>query len=774
MRPSLDEIYGKKPSLDEIYSAPAATYTTPKLEEPVNDFIKGTADFITHPFVQLGLGAKNILSPSAEDTKSYTGLSGQEYDTPGYRNGVEQGGVETAKQVGGAGLQAASTVLPFLKGAGAVMASKPILSGLGLGYAQDVGANLEEGKTGLGTVTPGMNTVVGGGLGVAGKVLGKVLTPTAKLQEEALLGGLGEQMNRTNKARNAFSNNTITRTTDEGAKTITPIDTITSKEVAIPEINSTGGTAKADWTKGIEEMQKHYDDAAAKQASDLVASGKTFNKKEILTSAEQQIQQADISELAKTKVLKEIEDNIDALSTKYNDMIPANILDNERRFANREFKKNRIDSDRILGDTYRDAVANYTGVGRTNLDKMQEYVAALNFMNAIDGSIVKGGGLGRYFAQLIGSSVGSSVGLPGIGPIIGAAGGNAVAKGVQKLTFVSPTAESKAAIAKFIKKMGGSTKDIKNIEDIIPVTPKPVTPTVPKPEPVEKVKAVPATKTKPTGYGKGLGALVAAGVLTAEQASAASSPTPGQVGSMAQRIARILTAKGHEEYRRDNSDIVFGNEVGNVKNYDSEGNLVSEFEAGKQIYPPKKEVKETKPEAKPETKPEKNTTNTKDSKKPKVDTKSDKEYTIPGRTAKPKEKDLEELGAIIYGEISNRSLDKQILEARTIANIVLNRMENHEWKGKGVADIVLEHKKNAKYPAFQAKDGKQYRDYKTNNATDTSKLAAISKVIEEVRSGTLENKIGNDLMYAHMPGDTIRVFKDWNDMQKNLSKIKKL
>jgi len=160
--------------------------------------------------------------------------------------------------------------------------------------------------------------------------------------------------------------------------------------------------------------------------------------------------------------------------------------------------------------------------------------------------------------------------------------------------------------------------------------------------------------------------------------------------------------------------------------------------------------------------------------KPVVDKASTTEYTIPGRVAKPKEKDLEELAAIIYGEISNRPLDKQILEAKTIANIVLNRMENHEWKGKSVADIVLEHKKNAKYPAFQAKDGKQYRDYKEGKPTDASKLKAINVIIDDIRNGKLDNNIDDYLMYAHMPDNSIRAFKDWNDMLKSINKIKQL
>lgn len=142
-------------------------------------------------------------------------------------------------------------------------------------------------------------------------------------------------------------------------------------------------------------------------------------------------------------------------------------------------------------------------------------------------------------------------------------------------------------------------------------------------------------------------------------------------------------------------------------------------------------------------------------------------YSIPSRKVTVVEPDLEELGAILFGEIGNRPLDKKLLEARTIANIALNRAEK---EGKSLAEVLRQPNQ------FQAYKGNQYNLYKSGKAATSTiskeKVDAVNKILDEIRQGTLKNNIGDNLSYAHRKDNTIRVYKDWSEQKKDLNNIK--
>lgn len=141
-------------------------------------------------------------------------------------------------------------------------------------------------------------------------------------------------------------------------------------------------------------------------------------------------------------------------------------------------------------------------------------------------------------------------------------------------------------------------------------------------------------------------------------------------------------------------------------------------------------------------------------------------YHYPRENTRVVERELPELGAILFGEVGNRPLDKKLLEARTIANIALNRMEK---TGKTLTEVLQEDKQ------FQAYKGKQYQMYKNGTATDPlskEKIKAIEQILDELRQGTLKNNIGDSQSYSHRKDNTLRVYKDWAEQKKDLANIK--
>lgn len=139
----------------------------------------------------------------------------------------------------------------------------------------------------------------------------------------------------------------------------------------------------------------------------------------------------------------------------------------------------------------------------------------------------------------------------------------------------------------------------------------------------------------------------------------------------------------------------------------------------------------------------------------------------PRRGLEVTEDDLAELEAILFGEVANKPLDKKLTEARTIANIVLNRAEA---SGKTVKEVLREPNQ------FQAYLGKEYKKYKSGeaekNVVSRKKVEAIRKVVEELRKGQFKNTVGDNLSYAHLKDDTLRLYKDWSEQKKDLKNIK--
>lgn len=136
--------------------------------------------------------------------------------------------------------------------------------------------------------------------------------------------------------------------------------------------------------------------------------------------------------------------------------------------------------------------------------------------------------------------------------------------------------------------------------------------------------------------------------------------------------------------------------------------------------------------------------------------------------------DLKELGAILHGEVSNtKDKDKMLKEITTIADIAFNRMNDKEWKGKSLSEILTQEKQ------FQAKGNTPYNEYKTDaEATTTDarvKREVVNNFIESIKQGVYRNKNRpntTDLLYFHDKKDNVRTFKTYNDLKKAIKDIK--
>lgn len=136
----------------------------------------------------------------------------------------------------------------------------------------------------------------------------------------------------------------------------------------------------------------------------------------------------------------------------------------------------------------------------------------------------------------------------------------------------------------------------------------------------------------------------------------------------------------------------------------------------------------------------------------------EKPIEIPGRNVTVTQDDLKELRDTLFAEISNRPLDKQLLEARTIINTALNRIPQYDSHGtpKSLTDVLSDVGANGK-PQYQGFGTKEYKRAKNGMTTqaDQRKLQAIDQVIQELVSGKLKDNTENSVFYSHNPDGSI-------------------
>lgn len=130
------------------------------------------------------------------------------------------------------------------------------------------------------------------------------------------------------------------------------------------------------------------------------------------------------------------------------------------------------------------------------------------------------------------------------------------------------------------------------------------------------------------------------------------------------------------------------------------------------------------------------------------------------RNNKITDSDLNEAKAILFGEISDRPLDKQKLEAQTILNTAFNRMEEYNARGfKKRKDWTLTEVLQMDNQ-YQALGGKEYKKIKGGQATTTGdrrRIEAIDSMFDKVKDGTFQNNIGKSVFYVHKPDGRIIV-----------------
>lgn len=131
-------------------------------------------------------------------------------------------------------------------------------------------------------------------------------------------------------------------------------------------------------------------------------------------------------------------------------------------------------------------------------------------------------------------------------------------------------------------------------------------------------------------------------------------------------------------------------------------------------------------------------------------------HELPSRGASFTEEDFEMMKPLVYGEVSNRGLEKRQMEADVIFNTAINRQkeyENHpysQYKGSKlpISEIV------AMPNQYQAYGGDQYQNYyNPQNPVDVAKKKEVDMIVDmiadKIRRGEYVDNTEGAFYYIH-------------------------
>lgn len=140
----------------------------------------------------------------------------------------------------------------------------------------------------------------------------------------------------------------------------------------------------------------------------------------------------------------------------------------------------------------------------------------------------------------------------------------------------------------------------------------------------------------------------------------------------------------------------------------------------------------------------------------KQETPSPSRYSLADRGVDLTDQDFEAIRPLIYGEISNRTPDKQELETHVILNTALNRMREYANRGqkRTLSDVI------AMPNQYQAYGGEQYRLYSNPPDIVAQKKreqvdAMVDRIREQIKSGVYPDNTEGAFYYIHNPDGTI-------------------
>ncbi len=452
---------------------------------PLAAFAGGALNFVNNNPVSKSITSLAAL-PVQLGVKAINAAAGTHYPDP-YAGGIgigpgapqvtssDQSAGGFAEQEAGNALTAASLFVPAARVAeGAAPFLSPALGRFApaaarvgtqsvLGALQGLAGGMQQGQSGADLKNSAeFGATLSGGLSTAGEFGSALLSSLASNTAESRLG---DQMNRLKTLQNSYDDNSTfvkDPTTGVYVAQTNPVKTLTDTGL-IKGLTVVDGRVNTDGVEtGIQNMLAAQDSKAAELVAAIPGNVSLEDYKNAVVDAVKNNPQ--IRDAGKVQTaLAEVERRFADYGESFGENVTYPQLNNIRIAMNREFNPEMRDVARTIGDSARTMLYD-KATGSPELQDLMatqgQLLKAQNFVDRLRGTVVRGGRLGKYLADMVGSGVGTAIGATfgpvgmAVGSVLGAAATDR-AMGTYQNNFFNPiTARMAGPLDRFVS---GST-----------------------------------------------------------------------------------------------------------------------------------------------------------------------------------------------------------------------------------------------------------------------------------------------------------------------------
>jgi len=321
-----------------------------------------------------------------------------------------------------------------------------VAKGGAIGYGYDVTQGLQgnrgEDRTGAASFIPGLGTVIGTSIPLISESVKSIQNKTnPEIRAIALIEKRKSELDKLDRTQ------TIRKATEKGNERGIDIKKILSEtDVLHGSVDNTGKIS----TKGAGGAIEQYTNDFIKGNEGLVSQslkkeGNSIAPQIIKKKLEEAVMKAGIEGKALTNAKNAIADELAgyALRANKNGSIPIETIHSAKidKYNSINFftEGNTKKYDKTVAKALKEIVETYTtSIDVKNINKeLSKHFAVIDYLNKLDGKVVDGGKLGKYFAQTIGAIVGSQFGP--LGAVVGAEAGGAIKSGIMQRSFAGKT-----------------------------------------------------------------------------------------------------------------------------------------------------------------------------------------------------------------------------------------------------------------------------------------------------------------------------------------------
>lgn len=230
---------------------------------------------------------------------------------------------------------------------------------------------------------------------------------------------------------------------------------LTNSDILVGSVDENGRIRTTTPGGAIEKVDSIIQPGESSVMDNIVREGKTMPLSQVEQYMMDSVKESKIRGAATLDAARKVQAEIEALRQEFGDNVPLAAIQELKIYkgSNIDYSNpNAKNADKAITNGLKRFVEdNVDGIDvRATNKELSKFYALRDVLEALDGKVIKGGKLGKYFSQVVGAMVGGQVGGP-IGSVIGAEVGGKIRGAQLQSAFAKGTGNMPALSDEMIK-----------------------------------------------------------------------------------------------------------------------------------------------------------------------------------------------------------------------------------------------------------------------------------------------------------------------------------